>query len=538
MSLESRGSMANDVAILGDVGPRYETILTADALEFIANLHREFNPRRKELLARRNKRQKAIDSGEKLSFLQDTKSIREKRWEVDPVPEDLQRRTVEITGPVSRKMIINALNSGADAFMADFEDSNAPTWQNCVEGQLNLFDAIRRQIDFRDEKRGKSYRLNDKTATLLVRPRGWHLDEKHIQVGSERISASLVDFGLYFFHNARTLLKNGTGPYFYLPKLESYLEARLWNDVFLYAQQEIGLPAGSIKATVLIETIHAAFQMDEILFELREHSAGLNAGRWDYIFSAIKTFRNDESIIFPDRDQVTMKVPFMDAYSRLLVKTCHRRNAHAMGGMAAFIPTKDDDTNRLAFQKVKADKEREASLGFDGTWVAHPGLVNVAREAFTEVLNGEPHQINANHDYPTPSPEELIQFKIPGASITEEGLRTNLNVGMQYIASWLRGVGAAAIYNLMEDAATAEISRSQVWQWLHNDDARLDDGRIIDKALYDRLLDEECKEIEALVGKDFYAKGRFDQARQIFDQVAARKDFPEFITLLAYEKLA
>lgn len=538
MARPTPGNGSADVAVLGDVHDDYERVLSAPALEFLATLHREFQPRRKELLARREKRQRAIDGGDSLQLLPETRDVRSGNWTVAGVPEALQRRTVEITGPVSRKMIINALNSGADVFMADFEDANSPTWANCIEGQLNLQAAIRREIDFEDQKKGKWYRLNEQTATLMVRPRGWHLEEKHLTIGSERMSASLMDFGLYFFHNARELLDRGAGPYFYLPKLESHLEARLWNDVFNFAQDELGIGRGTIKATVLIETIHAAFEMDEILYELREHSAGLNAGRWDYIFSAIKTFRNRNDVLFPDRGDVTMKVPFMDAYARRLVKTCHQRKAYAIGGMAAFIPTRhDEEANRRAFQKVKADKERESSLGFDGTWVAHPGLVEEAREAFDSVLNGSPHQIERTLDYEVPSPAALTDFEISEGKITEEGLRTNINVGIQYIASWLRGVGAAAIFNLMEDAATAEISRSQVWQWLKHDQARLEDGREIDQALYRAIVEEEMASIEEMVGKEFFAKGRFNEAREVFDRVACSAEFPNFLTLIAYEGL-
>ena len=538
MSQASEPSMIRDLAILGDVAPEYERILSADGLEFLAGLHREFQSRRKELLRRRVARQKAIDGGEKPRFLTETREVREGNWKVSKVPEDLQKRNVEITGPVSRKMIINALNSGADVFMADFEDANSPTWSNCMEGQVNLYDGIRRQIDFEDPDRGKSYSLKERTATLMVRPRGWHLEEKHIQIDGEMASASLVDFGLYFFHNARELVKRGSGPYFYLPKLESHLEARLWNDVFNYAQAELGISRGTIKATVLIETIHAAFEMDEILYELRDHSGGLNAGRWDYIFSMIKTFRNQKEMLLPDRAEVTMKVPFMKAYSDLLVETCHRRKAHAIGGMAAFIPTRhDEEANQKALKKVREDKERESSAGFDGTWVAHPALVAVAREPFDKVLKGRPNQLDATPDGERPGERALLEVEIPKGEITEEGIRTNINVGIQYMASWLQGVGAAAIFNLMEDAATAEISRSQIWQWLHHREARLSDGREINEELYFELVDEEMKKIRELVGADHFEKGRYEEAREIFDRVARDEDFPEFFTLVAYEEL-
>lgn len=525
------------IAILGEVAPGYEEILTSQALEFLTALHRKFNGRRKELLARRERRQKSIDQGEPLGFLESTEEIRRGDWKVAPVPQMLQKRNVEITGPVSRNMIINALNSGADCFMADFEDATSPTWTNIIEGQINLRDAIRRQIDFEDKARGKWYRLNPTTATLLVRPRGWHLDEKHLIIDGEMASGGLVDFGLYFFHNARELLNRGAGPYFYLPKLESHLEARLWNDVFIYAQERMGVEKGSIKATVLIETIHAAFEMDEILYELRDHSAGLNAGRWDYIFSCIKTFRNRNEALMPDRAQVTMTVPFMRAYTELLVKTCHRRGAHAMGGMAAFIPSRDPDVNERAMKQVTADKERESMDGFDGTWVAHPALVSVAREPFDKVLKGKPHQKDRMRDDVNISAKDLLNFEIPNSTITESGMRLNINVGIQYIASWLSGQGAAAIFNLMEDVATAEISRSQIWQWLHREDARLDDGRAIDNELYTRLVDEEMNEIRSMVGADRFERGKFKEARKVFDMVAQNKDFPEFLTLIAYEEL-
>ena len=531
-------SMSEGIAILGDVDSGYETILSPQALDFIAGLHREFSERRRHLLERRKTRQKSIDQGSELSFLDATRDIRQSEWQVAPTPDDLQQRNVEITGPVSRKMIINALNSGSDVFMADFEDANSPTWSNIIEGQINLYDAVRRQIDFSDEKRGKSYRLEPSPATLMVRPRGWHLDEKHLSVDSQLVSASLVDFGLYFFHNAKELLSRNTGPYFYLPKLESHLEARLWNDVFDYSQDRLDIPRGSIKATVLIETIHAAFEMDEILYELREHSAGLNAGRWDYIFSLIKTFRNRRETLLPDRAQVTMTVPFMAAYSDLLVQTCHRRRAHAIGGMAAFIPSSQDpDVTEVALKKVRQDKERESSSGFDGTWVAHPGLVPVARESFDNILKGRPHQKERLRDDVDVTADDLLDFEVDGGQITEEGMRLNINVGIQYIESWLSGRGAAAIFNLMEDAATAEISRSQIWQWIHRPEATLSDGRSIDKKLYAQMVDEEMREIRDYVGADRFEKGNYQKARQIFDQVATDENFPEFFTLVAYDEL-
>ena len=527
------------IAIKGEMRSGYDTILSPEALNFVAGLHRQFSSRRKELLDKRRARQRQIDAGQELEFVGTTEEIRTTDWQVAPVPHDLEKRNVEITGPVSRKMIINALNSGADVFMADFEDANSPTWANIVEGQIHLYDAVRRQIDFVDESRGKSYELSDDPATLMVRPRGWHLDEKHLFVDGESVAAGLVDFGLYFFHNARELMQRNTGPYFYLPKLENHREARLWNDIFEYAQDEMEIPRGTIKATVLLETIHAAFEMDEILYELREHSAGLNAGRWDYIFSAIKTFRNrDDKAVLPDRSQVTMTVPFMRAYSERLVQVCHRHGAHAIGGMAAFIPTGDAETNEEALRKVREDKEREANDGFDGTWVAHPRLVEVAREPFDDVLGGKPHQKERLREDVDVSPDDLVNFDVEGGTISEQGMRTNINVGIQYIESWLQGVGAAAIFNLMEDAATAEISRSQIWQWIHRDDAQLDDGGAIDMSLYEDLADEEMQEIRNLLGSQRFEEGRFEEARRIFDRVATDDDFVEFITLVAYDELA
>ncbi len=537
MSRAQSLSVPTGVSVKGDVATGYETILTADAIDFIAALHREFSGRRRTLMERRRKKQQAIDAGAKLSFPDETEKIRSQDWQVAPVPDDLQRRNVEITGPVSRKMIINALNSDADVFMADFEDANTPSWPNIIEGQIHLRDAVCREIDFYDESRGKSYELGADPATLMVRPRGWHLDERHITVDGEPVSGSLVDFGLYFFHNAKELMARNSGPYFYLPKLESYREARLWNDVFEYAQDHLQIPRGTIKATVLLETIHAAFEMDEILYELREHSAGLNAGRWDYIFSAIKTFRNRQMPVFPGRSQVTMNVPFMRAYTERMVQTCHRRNAHAIGGMAAFIPSGDARVNETAFKEVERDKQRESSDGFDGTWVAHPALVEVARKPFDAVLEGEPHQKHRKREDVDISARELVDFTIADGRITEDGMRTNINVGIQYIESWLSGVGAAAIFNLMEDAATAEISRSQVWQWLHRDDAKLDDGRPIDHELYTELVEEEMRAIRALVGQDRFEKGRYGDARRIFDRVATDDDFAEFFTLVAYDEL-
>jgi malate synthase len=448
-------------------------------------------------------------------------------------PRDLEDRRVEITGPTDRKMLINALNSGARVFMADFEDANSPTWANLVEGQVNLIDAIERTLDFKSPE-GKEYRLNNTVATLVVRPRGWHLEERHLEVDASPVSGSLFDFGLYFFHNARRLLEKGSGPYFYLPKLESHLEARLWNDVFNFAQDALQIPRGTIRATVLIETILAAFEMDEILYELREHSSGLNAGRWDYIFSIIKKFRNRADFVLPDRAQVTMTVPFMRAYTELLVKTCHKRGAHAMGGMAAFIPSRrDPEVNRVALAKVKEDKDREAGDGFDGTWVAHPDLVSTATEAFDRVLGDRPNQLERQRPDVVADAARLIEVRVPGGTVTENGLRLNVGVGIQYIESWLRGVGAAAINNLMEDVATAEISRSQVWQWIRHS-SRLTEGPSVTADLVREIADEELTKIREQLGEDLWAKGRFAEARKVFEEVALSESFPAFLTLAAH----
>lgn len=514
-----------------------KAVLTPEALAFLTTLHRNFNARRLALLQKRAERQAAIDAGQLPVFLPETAHIRAGEWRVGSIPPDLQKRHVEITGPTDRKMVINALNSGADVFMADFEDANSPTWDNMLQGQLNLTDAIERRIDFTSPD-GKAYKLNDQVAVLLVRPRGWHLNEKHLWIDGEPIAGALFDFGLYLFRNAQRLLAKGTGPYFYLPKLESHLEARLWNDVFNLAQDELGLPRGTIKVTVLIETILAAYEMDEILYELRDHIAGLNAGRWDYIFSIIKKFRNRPDFIFPDRAQVTMTVPFMRAYTELLVRTCHRRGAHAIGGMAAFIPSrKDAAVNETAIAKVRDDKLRESGDGFDGTWVAHPDLVPVAKAVFTEKLGDKPHQKERLREDVVVSAEQLRDFRVPGGQITEAGLRLNLNVGILYIESWLRGNGAAAIYNLMEDAATAEISRAQVWQWIHSPNGVLADGRKVTLDLYRQWLPEELEKIKALVGDETFASGRYEEATQIFDRLVTADEFTEFLTLMAYERL-
>lgn len=529
-------TLANRIEIPGELQEKYNEVLSSEALEFVTKLHNAFNARRLELLKKRDERQTQINEGIMPTFLAETASVREGDWQAAPTPADIQDRRTEITGPVDRKMIINALNSGAKVFMADFEDATSPTFDNVMQGQMNLTDAINRQIDFVNEK-GKAYTLNEEHAVLFVRPRGWHLEEKNILIDGEPISGGILDFGLYFFRNAKTLLEKGTGPYFYLPKLESHLEARLWNDVFVMAQDELGIPQGTIKATVLIETILASYEMDEIIYELKEHMCGLNAGRWDYIFSAIKKFINYPDRIFPDRAQVTMMVHFMRSYAKLLVKTCHRRGVHAMGGMAAFIPSrKDEDVNRNAFAKVKADKDLEAETGFDGTWVAHPDLVPVAMESFNAYLNDKPNQKDETRSQAYDiSAEDLRNFSIEGGKITEAGLRMNINVGILYIESWLNGVGAAALYNLMEDAATAEISRAQVWQWIHNEGVSLDDGREVNLELYKQLLPEELAKIKALMGEDRYESGKFGLAAEIFDKLVSNDTFEDFLTIPSYQ---
>jgi len=526
------------VEIKGKAPAEFAEILTPPTLNFVAKLEREFRETRRVLLQKRVERQAEIDAGAMPNFLSTTQKIRDDAvWRVAPIPADLQNRRVEITGPVERKMMINALNSGANVFMADFEDANSPTWSNMIQGHINLREAIAGTIAFTSPE-GKQYKLNEKTATLMLRPRGWHLNEKYVHVDGQPMSGSLFDFGLYFFHNARRLINKGTGPYFYLPKLESHLEARLWNDVFVMAQNELGLPAGTIKTTVLIETILAAFEMEEILYELRDHLAGLNAGRWDYIFSSIKKFRHLPDFVLPDRAQITMTAPFMRAYTELLVKTCHRRGAHAIGGMAAFIPSrKDAEVNERALAKVREDKERESGDGFDGTWVAHPDLVVIAREPFDKMLGNRPHQKERLREDVQITAKALLDFNIPGGQITEAGLRHNINVAVQYLESWLLGVGAVGIYNLMEDAATAEISRAQVWQWLHHSHAALNDGRKITMELYRRLLSEEMNKIKSLVGEKRFAAGKFELAKQLFDQLVTEKNFAEFLTMKAYEHL-
>jgi malate synthase len=520
------------VVLMGPNEGRSAEVLTPEALAFVARLQREFGPRRLELLRMRDERQARLDAGEAPQFLAETESVRKSEWSVAKAPEDLQDRRVEITGPTDRKMLINALNSGARVFMADFEDANSPTWANLVDGQVNLIDAVERRIDFTSPE-GKEYRLNDKIATLLVRPRGWHLEERHVQLDGKPVSGSLFDFGLYFFHNAKRLLGKGSGPYFYLPKLESHLEARLWNDVFNFAQDDLGVSRGTIRATVLIETILAAFEMEEILYELRDHSGGLNAGRWDYIFSIIKKFRNRAEFVLPDRAQVTMTVPFMRAYTELLVKTCHRRGAFAMGGMAAFIPSRRDaEINSVALAKVKEDKDREAADGFDGTWVAHPDLVPTATEAFDRVLGDRLNQLDRQRPEVSVTAEQLIDVRVPDGSITENGLRMDVSVGIQYLESWMRGVGAAAINNLMEDVATAEISRSQVWQWIRHA-SRLSDGSTVNADLVREIADDELAQLHERLGDDAWAKSRFREAREAFEEVALSSEFPAFLTLVA-----
>ncbi len=529
--------MPDDVEVLGSTGGRSGDILSPEALAFVAFLHREFDPTRRRLLAGREAYQAELDAGADPSFDAGSAAVRdEPGWRVATCPDDLLDRRVEITGPTDRKMLINALNSGARAFMADFEDANSPTWENMVQGQANLIDAIERTIAF-ESPDGRDYRLNEEVATLLVRPRGWHLVEKHVLVDGEAISASLFDFGLYFFHNARRLLERGTGPYLYLPKLESHMEARLWNDVFVAAQDRLRIPRGTIRATVLVETILAAFEMEEILYELRDHVSGLNAGRWDYIFSIIKKFRGRPEKVLPDRNQVTMAVPFMRAYTQLLVKTCHRRGAHAVGGMAAFIPSRrDPEVNERALEKVREDKVREAGDGFDGTWVAHPDLVPVAGAVFDGVLGDRPNQLDRSRDDVDVTPAQLLDVSVPGGEITEAGLRGNVAVGLQYLESWLRGVGAAGISNLMEDAATAEISRSQVWQWIRHRSS-LPDGRTVHPDLVRAIEDEEMAKIRDAIGREAFEGGRFAEAREIFELVALGRDFEGFLTVPAYRFL-
>jgi malate synthase len=525
-------ALPGGVEVTEGITPEFAQILTPDALAFVAKLSRSFEARRQQLLAARVERAKKLDAGERPDFLADTLAIRNADWSIAPLPEALQCRRVEITGPVDRKMVINALNSGADAYMSDFEDSNTPNWSNQISGQINLRDAIRRNITL--EQNGKNYQLNDKVATLLVRPRGWHLDEKHVLVDGRRVSGGIFDFALYLFHNAKELLARGAGPYFYLPKIESHLEASLWNDIFVMAQEEIGLPQGSIKATVLIETILAAFEMDEILYELRDHSAGLNAGRWDYIFSCIKKFKSDKNFCLANRATVTMTAPFMRAYALLLLKTCHHRNAPAIGGMSALIPIKNDpEANDKAMAGVRSDKARDATDGYDGGWVAHPGLVQLAMNEFTKVLGERPNQIDKQKPEVAVAPADLLNFA-PEAPITEAGLAMNINVGIHYLGSWLTGNGCVPIHNLMEDAATAEISRSQVWQWIRSPKGVLDNGTKVTAELVRELIPKELAKIKASV---MGSTASYERAAVIFEQMSTGEHFEEFLTLPLYEEI-
>ncbi len=519
------------VSISGRVTPEFATILTPEAIAFVAKLHRQFESRRQELLARRAARQKQFDAGALPDFLPETKRIRDSEWQIAPQPKDMLDRRVEITGPTDRKMVINALNAGASTFMADFEDANCPTWFNMVDGQVNLRDAVRRTISF--EQGGKQYRLNDRTAVLIPRPRGWHLDEKHMLVDGKPVAGGIFDFALFFFHNARELIARGSGPYFYLPKMESHLEVRLWNDIFNLAQDELGVARGTIKATCLVETVLAAFEMDEFLWELKEHSAGLNIGRWDYIFSCIKKFRANKDFCLADRAQVTMTAPFMRAYALLLVKTCHRRGAPAMGGMAAQIPIKNDPAaNAAALEKVRQDKLREVTDGCDGTWVAHPGLVPVAKAVFDEHMP-QPNQYGRQRPDVSVGAADLLKFQ-PETPITEAGLRNNISVGIQYLGAWLVGNGCVPVFNLMEDAATAEISRSQIWQWIRSQKGRLADGRKVTPELFKQLLAEELPKVRAVLGEQAWKAGKYAEGAKLFEQLTLG-DYVEFLTLPAYQ---
>jgi malate synthase len=521
------------IEVHGRVTPEYAQILTPEAMAFVATLHRAFDARRQELLGRRAARQKEFDAGKLPDFLAETKSIRRSEWRIAAQPEDLLDRRVEITGPTDRKMVINALNSGASTFMADFEDANCPTWDNMIDGQVNLRDAIRRTIRF--ELAGMHYTLNDRVAVLIPRPRGWHLDEKHVLVDGAPVSGGIFDFALLFFHNAKELLARGSGPYFYLPKMESHLEARLWNDIFTMAQKELGVPHGSIRATALVETVLAAFEMDEILWELKDHSAGLNIGRWDYIFSCIKKFRVNKDFCLADRAQVTMTAPFMRAYALSLVKTCHRRNAPAMGGMAAQIPIKNDPVaNEAALEKVRADKLREVTDGCDGTWVAHPGLVPIAKAVFDEHMP-TPNQYGKQRPDVTVTAKDLLNFQ-PEKPITEAGLRNNISVGIQYLGAWLAGNGCVPVFNLMEDAATAEISRSQIWQWIRSPKGKLDDGRKVTVELFRQLLTEELPKVRTYLGEEAWKAGKYEEAAKLFDEITTG-EYVEFLTLPAYAKI-
>jgi malate synthase len=532
MTVQQKLVLPDGVALSGQTKTGYERVLTREALEFVARLHRAFEGRRRELMEQRAERQTRFDAGALPDFLPETREVREGQWTIGPIPADLLDRRVEITGPTDRKMIINALNSGARVFMTDFEDSNSPSWDNMVEGQLNLIDRWHGDLDFTDPQSGKQYRLNERTAVLLVRPRGWHLHEKHFTVAGAPVAGALFDFGIYFFHNAEASLQSGSGPYFYLPKMESHLEARLWNDVFNEAQKSIGLPRGTIKSTVLIETLPAAFEMHEILYELKDHITGLNCGRWDYIFSFIKTLKAHADYVLPDRSQVVMSKAFLAAYSDLLIQTCHRRGAFAMGGMAAQIPNrKDPQANEAAFERVRADKEREARIGHDGTWVAHPDLVPVATEVFDRFMPTR-NQLHVKRDDVAAGRRELLE--VPEGSKTENGFRENIRVGVQYVEAWLSGRGAVPLYNLMEDAATAEISRSQIWQWLHFG-ATLDGGQTVTREFFERCLREEMSKVEIEIGTDAYRRGRFDDAIGLFRTLSTSDELAPFLTIPAYE---
>ena len=523
-------NLPQGMQIHAEVSPEFATILTPEALALVAKLHHAFEPRRQELLQLRVERTKLLDAGEIPDFLPQTKSIREGDWKIAPIPEALHRRRVEITGPVDAKMVINAFNSGADSYMTDFEDSNSPNWSNQIQGQINLRSAIKRELHL--EQNGKTYHLNDQIAVLQVRPRGWHLDEKHVTIDGDRVSGGIFDFALFLFHNAKELLERGAGPYFYLPKMESHLEARLWNDIFVMAQNEIGIPQGTIKATVLIETILAAFEMDEILYELREHSAGLNAGRWDYIFSCIKKFKVNKDFCLADRAKVTMTAPFMRSYALLLLKTCHHRGAPAIGGMSALIPIKNDpEKNAIAMAGIISDKRRDAEDGYDGGWVAHPGLVEPAMTEFKKVLGDKLNQFEKQKPEVHVKASDLLNFQ-PETPITEAGLRMNINVGIHYLGAWLAGNGCVPIHNLMEDAATAEISRSQVWQWIRSPKGVLDDGRKVTVDMVKTYIAEELQHI-----KESGAVGHFDRAASIFDQMSTGEYFEEFLTLPLYEEI-
>lgn len=532
-NLASSQPSLEGVKVLGEITTEFAEILTPEAIRFVVKLQREFGDRRQALLQNRVERQREIDAGKMPDFLTGTKHIKEGDWQVAPIPDDLQDRRVEITGPAERKMVINALNSGSSVFMADFEDANSPTWPNMVQGQINLRDAVNGTISLSTPK--KEYRLNDEIATLLVRPRGWHLDEKHVLVDDRPMSGALFDFGLFFFHNAKRQIDNGTGPYFYVAKLENHQEARLWNDVFCMAQGELGISRGTIRATVLLETILAAFEMEEILYELREHSAGLNLGRWDYIFSFIKTFRKYPEFIMPDRGLVTMATHFLHSASLLLIQTCHKRGAHAMGGMMAQIPVKNDPAaNEAALAKVLKDKEREASDGHDGTWVAHPALVQIAKKTFDKIMP-EPNQIHKQREDVSITAADLLT--VPQGEITEDGLRHNIDVGIQYLEAWLRGIGCVPIYNLMEDAATSEISRTQVWQWVHHQNGVLSDGRDINTELYRKLVIEELDKIKETLGEERFSAGKFELAGKLFDELITDENLQDFLTLIAYDHL-